>query len=69
MQCNPLYFRYTSGLCCNPAPLAPRQQYVLHRVRWPKAEACIEAVRYTSVVLFAALWDPRGPRIIPSFAL
>ena len=94
MQCNPLYIRCTSWLFRNPEPPGPRQQYVLHGVQWPKAEACImqsvilplysslrfrihvghesllhldfdlaSSIRYTSVILFTARWDPRGPRI------
>ena len=27
------------------------------------------SVRYTSVILFTVLWDPRGPRITPAFGL
>ncbi len=94
MQCNPLYFRYTSWLFCNPeTPLGPRQQYVAHllphSVLWPQVQSVIlplyvslrfgirvgresllhldldlaSSIRYTSVILFTTLWDPRGPRI------
>ena len=46
MQCNPLYFRYTFWLFCNPEPpLWPRQQYVAHllprRALWPQVQSVI----------------------------
>ena len=94
MECNPLYFCYTSWLFCNPEPpLWPRQQYVAHllprRALWPQVQSVIlplyfsllfgirvghesllhldldlaSSIRYTSVILFTAVWDPRGPRI------
>ena len=59
MQCNPLYFRYTFWLFCNPEPpLWPRQQYVAHllprRALWPQVQSVI--LRYTFHCALGSVW-------------
>ena len=68
MQCDPLYFRYTSWLFCNPEPPWGPGNSMLH-ICFLIGFSGRNSIRYTSVILFTALWDPRGPRITPAFGL